>query len=51
MGGAVGRDMANDTFESIPRDALVQAQGGRIWAESPGPGAGATFAFVLPAAP
>jgi two-component system phosphate regulon sensor histidine kinase PhoR len=29
---------------------LVQAHGGRIWAESPGPGHGATFTFTLPVA-
>lgn len=29
---------------------LVLAHGGHIWAESPGPGQGATFRFVLPAA-
>ncbi|MGH3146255.1 MAG: ATP-binding protein, partial [Rubrobacter sp.] len=28
--------------------ALVEAMGGRIRAESPGPGEGATFAFTLP---
>jgi two-component system phosphate regulon sensor histidine kinase PhoR len=28
---------------------LVLAHGGQIWAESPGPGRGATFRFVLPA--
>jgi signal transduction histidine kinase len=28
--------------------ALVEAHGGRIWAASPGPGAGATFGFTLP---
>jgi len=28
--------------------ALVEAMGGRIWAESAGPGQGATFAFTLP---
>jgi signal transduction histidine kinase len=27
---------------------IVQAQGGRIWAESPGPGRGSTFWFTLP---
>jgi signal transduction histidine kinase len=27
--------------------ALVEAMGGTIWAESPGPGDGATFAFTL----
>ena len=30
--------------------ALVEAMGGRIWAESPGPGQGATFSFTLPRA-
>ncbi len=27
---------------------IVQAHGGRLWAESPGPGKGATFKFTLP---
>ena len=30
--------------------ALVEAMGGRIWAESPGPGQGSTFSFTLPLA-
>jgi histidine kinase len=30
--------------------ALVEAMGGRIWAESPGPWRGATFTFTLPRA-
>lgn len=30
---------------------LVEEMGGRLWAESAGPGKGATFAFTLPAAP
>lgn len=30
---------------------IVEVHGGRIWAESPGPGLGATFAFALPLAP
>jgi signal transduction histidine kinase len=30
--------------------ALVEAMGGRVWAESPGSGQGATFSFTLPAA-
>jgi histidine kinase len=29
---------------------LVEAHGGRIWADSPGPGQGATFTFTLPRA-
>ena len=29
---------------------LVELQGGRIWAESPGPGLGSTFHFELPMA-
>ncbi len=31
--------------------ALVEAMGGRIWAESEGPGKGTSFSFTLPAAP
>jgi signal transduction histidine kinase len=30
--------------------AVVEAMGGRIWAESEGPGCGSTFSFTLPAA-
>jgi signal transduction histidine kinase len=30
--------------------ALVEAMGGHIWAESAGPGQGATFSFALPLA-
>ena len=30
---------------------IIEAQGGRIWAESPGDGQGATFSFALPAVP
>ena len=29
----------------------MEAHGGRIWAESDGPGLGARFTFTLPAAP
>jgi signal transduction histidine kinase len=28
--------------------ALVETMGGKIWAESPGPGKGATLTFTLP---
>jgi len=31
-------------------NGLIEAQGGRIWAESEGPGAGATFKVLLPVA-
>ncbi len=31
--------------------ATVEAHGGRIWADSPGPGCGATFYFTLPFTP
>jgi histidine kinase len=30
--------------------ALIEAQGGRIWAESAGEGQGSTFSFTIPAA-
>lgn len=30
--------------------SLVEAMGGRIWAESAGPGLGSTFSFTLPRA-
>ena len=30
--------------------ALIEVQGGRVWAESPGEGQGSTFAFTLPMA-
>ena len=29
---------------------IVEAHGGRIWADSPGPGLGATFSFMIPVA-
>ena len=31
-------------------DLIVEAQDGRLWAESAGEGAGSTFSFTLPAA-
>jgi signal transduction histidine kinase len=31
--------------------AIVSAHGGRIWADSPGPGQGSTFGFTLPLNP
>jgi signal transduction histidine kinase len=30
---------------------LIEAQGGRLWADSPGIGQGSTFTFTLPLAP
>lgn len=46
--GGRSRDQGGSGIGLAIARALVEAHGGRIRAESPGPGRGATFAFTLP---
>ena len=51
-GAGLGAEGSVLSFKYIRVDtgALVEAHGGRIWAESAGEGIGSTFAFILPIA-
>jgi PAS domain S-box-containing protein len=46
-----GRRLTGSGLGLAISKGIVEAHGGRIWAESPGEGLGATFSFVLPTAP
>jgi signal transduction histidine kinase len=43
-----GREIEGSGLGLYIVHGIVAAHGGRIWAESPGPGAGATFTVALP---
>ena len=47
-GGGRGSDIAGSGLGLAISKGIVEAHGGRIWAESEGPGLGARFTFTLP---
>ena len=49
-GDGAGRDQARSGLGLAISRGIVEAHGGRIWAESEGPGRGARFTFTIPVA-
>ena len=50
LGGGMGGGTGGDSLALAVCQGIVEAHGGRIWAESDGPGLGSRFLFTLPAA-